>query len=482
MRKTRIEKFTWHAFGSILVFGMIFQIAGAQYDTDALYWQSILCSDEKEVRAYLRKHPDGAFVEAAIECLEDIDIENFLSLCQAHVEAERLTSGASGNALECYQSVLERRPENVEAQKGLNQIEEIKASWAQEALHDGNLDAAVRYLEELRTLNPQHSFLRELEAEIAAEILAAERRRSQNPLGRFTDCEGCPVMVVVPTGSNFIGTQRSEKQSSKNDWPRHQVDIEMPFAVSVYEVSRGEFARFISETGHSMGDSCMEGTDNHWSERQGLGWRNPGYEQTDQHPVVCVSWKEAKAYAAWLSNATEMEYRLLSESEWEYIARAGSTARYYYGNDFGSVISSKQVQQVQRRNEDSQNKRIVSSEFMDLCLHSNGAASETTFKSRNKKCSDGYTYTAPVGSLLSNGFGLHDVLGNVWEVVDDCWTANYINAPTDGSPRLDGDCSKRVVRGGSWQNSPSWNSPALRHANNSAERYINAGFRIARNF
>ena len=135
------------------MFGMIFQIAGAQYDKEASFWQSIRCSDEKEVRAYLRKFPDGAFVEAANECLEDIQIENVLSLCQAHVEAERLTSGASGNALECYQSVLERRPENVEAQKGLNQIEEIIVSWAQEALHDGNLDAAVRYLEELRVLN-----------------------------------------------------------------------------------------------------------------------------------------------------------------------------------------------------------------------------------------------------------------------------------------------------------------------------------------
>ena len=288
MRKTHIEKFTWHVVGSILMFGMIFQIAGAQYDAEALYWQSILCSDKKEVRAYLRKYPDGAFVEAAKECLEDIHIGNVLSLCQAHVEAERLTSGASGNALECYQSVLERRPENVEAQKGLNQIEEIIVSWAQEALHDGNLDAAGRYLEELRALNPLHSFLRELEAEIAAENLGAERKWSQNPLGQFTDCEGCPEMVVVPAGTFYMGSNESEEGRDDNEGPMHQVTITKSFAVGKYEVTRGQYAVFAGLTGHSPSGGCWINDGSGWKYSDTHSWQEPGFVQGGDEPVgVC---------------------------------------------------------------------------------------------------------------------------------------------------------------------------------------------------
>ena len=429
MRKTRIEKFTWHAFGSILVFGMIFQIAGAQYDKEASFWQSIRCSDEKEVRAYLRKFPDGAFVEAANECLEDIYIENFLSLCQAHVEAGRLTSGASGNALECYQSVLERRPENVEAQNGLNQIEEINASWAQEALHDGNLDAAARYLEELRALNPQHRFLRELEAEITAEILAAERRRSQNPLGRFTDCEGCPEMVVVPAGTFNMGSNESEEGIRDYEGPVHQVTISVPFAVGKYEVTFSEW------------DACVAagGCGGYRPDDEGWGRGN--------RPVINVSWEDAQAFVGWLSRETGQDYRLLTESEWEYAARAGTTEPFH----FGSTISTDQAN------------------YDGNSIYGNGRKGVYRGK------------PMPVGSFPPNKFSLYDMHGNVWEWVEDCWHKYYLDAPVNGSAWTSGNaCDVRVLRGGSWNNRPRSVRAASRGWNETWDRNNDDGFRVAR--
>ena len=411
------------------MFGMIFQVAGAQYDAEAWYWQSILCSDDKEVRAYLRKFPDGAFVEAANECLEDIHIENVLSLCQAHVEAERLTSGASGNALECYQSVLERRPENVEAQKGLNKIEEIKASWAQEALHDGNLDAAARYLEELRVLNPQHSFLRELEPEITAEILAAERRRSQNPLGRFTDCEGCPEMVVVPAGTFNMGSNESEEGIRDYEGPVHRVTIPVPFAVGKYEVTFSEW------------DACVAagGCGGYRPDDEGWGRGN--------RPVINVSWEDAQAFVGWLSRETGQDYRLLTESEWEYAARAGTTGPFH----FGSTISTDQAN------------------YDGNSIYGNGR--KGVFRGK----------TMPVGSFPPNNFGLHDMHGNVWEWVEDCWHKNYLDAPVNGSAWTSGNaCGVRVLRGGSWKNRPRSLRAASRGWNEKWDRNNDDGFRVAR--
>ena len=272
----------------------------------------------------------------------------------------------------------------------------------------------------------------------------------------FRDCEECPELVVVREGSFLMGSPESEAGRDDDEGPRHRVAFARPFAVSKYEVTRGEFARFVSAEGRSMGDSCRTYEGGGWDWRSGKNWENPGFEQTDEHPVVCVSWDDAQAYVKWLSGKTGKKYRLPSESEWEYMARAGTgTARYWGEGEEGQ------------------------------CRYANGAdealkGQYADWKWAVASCNDRHVWTSPVGSFEANGFGLHDVLGNVWEWVEDCWNGSYEGAPVDGSAWESGDCERRVLRGGSWDDAP-WNlRSANRNRHASGLRNYNAGFRVAR--
>ena len=236
----------------------------------------------------------------------------------------------------------------------------------------------------------------------------------------FRDCEGCPEMVVVPAGEYLMGSPTSEEGRADDEGPRHRVTIGEPFAVGVYEVTRGEYARFVAETGHATGDSCWTYESGEWKDRSGRSWRDPGFAQTDWHPAACVSWDDVQGYMRWLSKETGWEYRLLSESEWEYVARAGTTTPFHTGR----TISTDQA------NYDGN--------------YTYGGGREGEYRER----------TVPVGSFGPNGFGLHDVHGNVWEWTQDCWNESYRGAPVDGSAWERGDCGRRVVRGGSWDDVP----------------------------
>ena len=233
---------------------------------------------------------------------------------------------------------------------------------------------------------------------------------------RFRDCPECPELVVVPAGSFLMGSPDAEEGRREVEGPVHRVTFAAPFAVGVHEVTVSEFGRFVDETGYSTGDSCAAWEKNHWKERSSLGWRSPGFDQGDAHPVVCVSWRDALAYVGWLSGLTGKEYRLPSESEWEYAARAGTATPFHTG----ATISTDQAN------------------YDGNYVYGNG---------RQGAYREG---TLPVGSFPANGFGLHDVHGNVWEWVQDCWHGNYEGAPSDGSAWASGDCSVRVLRGGAW--------------------------------
>ena len=259
----------------------------------------------------------------------------------------------------------------------------------------------------------------------------------------FLDCPGCPEMVVVPAGSFLMGSPESEEGRHDDEGPVHRVTMARPFAVGVHEVTRGEFARFAeSATARSRGmerlmmrGACYGYEGGEWEEHPDRHWRNPGFSQTDAHPVVCVSWEDARAYVRWLSDETGEAYRLLSESEWEYVARAGTTGPYH----FGSSLSPSQANYGESRGG-----------------------------------------TAPVGSYPANAFRLHDVHGNVSEWVEDCWNGGYRGAPADGSAWESGDCSRRVLRGGSWDDSPGALRSALRFGSPTGLRYNGVGFRVAR--
>ncbi len=277
------------------------------------------------------------------------------------------------------------------------------------------------------------------------------------PGDTFRDCSDCPEMIVVPAGSFMMGSPKSEKGRSDDEGPQRRVTISKPLAVGKFEVTRRQFDAFVKATGHAVGDSCWTFEGEKWNERKGRSYRNPGFSQGGDHPVVCVHWHDAKAYVKWLNGKVDgAPYRLLSESEWEYVARAGTTTLYFFGSDESA-----------------------------LCANGNGADKGTSLIWKNNSCSDGYKRTAPVGTFSKNDFGLYDVLGNAWEWGEDCWHENYRNGPTDGSAWLkanDGDCTKRVLRGGSWFITPLVLRSAVRVRLGAEFRNVDVGFRIARTF
>ncbi len=239
----------------------------------------------------------------------------------------------------------------------------------------------------------------------------------------FKDCAECPEMVVVPAGQYTMGSPAGEEGRDSDEGPQHEVRIARPIAVGKYEVTFAEW------------DACVSGG--------GCGGYRPGDEGwgRGRRPVVEVSWEDAKAYVRWLSEQTGEAYRLLSEAEWEYAARGVTSTRYYWGDGIG-------------RNR----------------ANCGGCGSRW----------DNET-TAPVGSFGPNGYGLHDMHGNVWEWVEDCWHENYIGAPTDGSAWTTGEnCGERVLRGGSWLDHPILLRSASRFRNVAGARYIFYGFRVAR--
>ena len=310
-----------------------------------------------------------------------------------------------------------------------------------EAAREQGMDAAVLALLGGKTW---------AEVEEAAEEAAerAERLASKWPPGRkLRDCEVCPELVVMPAGRFRMGSPESEEDRYDNESPVHEVTIPEPFAVGIHEVTLEEFGHFVQETGHSAGETCWT-FEGEWKERRNRSWRKPGFRQGEGEPVVCVNWKDAQAYVRWLSSKTGEGYRLLSESEWEYAARAGTETPFHYGR----TISTEQA-------------------------NYNG---EYTYVSGRKGENRGRT--VPVGTFPPNEFGLHDVHGNVWEWVEDCWHDSYQGAPSDGSAWTSGgDCSVRVVRGGSWVNIPGFLRSADRYGwGPSGLRLAHYGFRVAR--
>lgn len=262
----------------------------------------------------------------------------------------------------------------------------------------------------------------------------------------FQDCAACPQMVIVPAGSFAMGSKREELYEA----PRHQVTIASPLAVGVHEVTVAEFGRFVDATGHATGHSCWSRENHEPESRIGRGWRNPGFPQEASHPVVCVNWHDAQRYATWLSELTGERYRLPSESEWEYVARAGMPRPW--------------------RHETHQ------------CAYANGsdASANQLVPWEAAQCDDGYAHTAPVGSFPANAWGLHDALGNASEWTQDCWNESYAGAPTDGRAWERGECARRVLRGGAYSFVQTKLRFAHRDATNSGNRGDIYGFRVVR--
>ena len=398
-----------------------------QLATERLFWESIKdLTNAEYFQAYIDQYPDGAYVKLArikLKVLKDASEKNTTTGVDAQLNStvEQLPE-PSFESVELSLNLT--RPERSNIQKGL-----VVAGFDPGAA-DGLFGQRTRVAIGKWQLSRGVDKTGYLDAKSAKVLiaLAAEFVPARSPGDVFRDCKSCPQMVVVPAGDYMMGSPSSEKGRVDDEGPRHRVTISKPFAVGKYEVTFSQWDACVAEGGCSHRPS-----DNSWG-------RN-------ERPVINVNWKDAKAYVKWLSGRTGHQYRLLSESEWEYVARAGTTGPFH----FGRTISTNQV-------------------------NYNG---EYVYGSGREGVNRGKTVS--VGSFPSNGYGLHDVHGNVWEWVEDCWHTSYAGAPKDGRAwTTGGDCTDRVLRGGSWISKPRILRAANRNRNEAGNRNNVNGFRVAR--
>jgi formylglycine-generating enzyme required for sulfatase activity len=259
---------------------------------------------------------------------------------------------------------------------------------------------------------------------VRRSVLSVDAERALKAGDHFQECTRCPAMVVAPSGSFMMGSPSTDAVADADEFPQHSVTIATPFAVSKDEVTFENW-----DVCYELGGCRIRPDD--------LGWGR------GSRPVILVNWDDAQQYVSWLSKQTGKNYRLLSEAEWEYAARAGSTTAYSWGDDI---------------KKDGQ--------AMADCF-----ACGSPFDDKQ---------TAPAASFAPNAFGLNDALGNVWEWVEDCYHDSYDGAPQDGSAWTAGDCSQRVIRGGSWADLPQILRSAFRLRGPIDNRYDGLGFRIGR--
>lgn len=245
----------------------------------------------------------------------------------------------------------------------------------------------------------------------------------------FQDCPNCPVMVVMPVKSFMMGSPENEKGRSKNEGPQQFVTISPGLSISKHEVTFAQWDACVADGGCEA-----KPNDNGWGR--------------DDRPVIDVMWYDAQAYAAWLSAKTHKKYRLLSEAEWEFAAKGGGASTY----SWGAVASHEHANYG-----------------TDDCCGGHIEGRDRWLES-----------TAPVGSFPANQLGLHDLSGNVWEWVEDCWDESHTGRPTDSAARIDGDCNLRIMKGGSWASMPVRIRGAFRDAYPPNDHGTIIGFRVAR--
>lgn len=270
----------------------------------------------------------------------------------------------------------------------------------------------------------------------------------------ITDCPNCPTVIAIAPGRFKMGAPEDEDDSTDAERPQAMIDVG-PFAIGKYEVTRGQFAAFVA-TGYSPADSCWSEKNGKYDFIKGRNWLDPDFEQSDNDPVVCVTAEDAEAYVKWLTKTTGQRYRLPSEAEWEYAARAGAETPFYWGEDVD-----------------------------DFCDYGNVTDKSAIRKFKGWKgisCDDGVVFTAPVGSYKPNANGLYDMLGNVKEWMADCWNDDLEGIGPTAKARRSGNCNMRVVRGSAWDSYPTVIRLAARDKNNVPTAYHFYGFRVARDF
>jgi formylglycine-generating enzyme len=365
----------------------------------------------------------------------------------SHSPIPELLLAALGGAADHYkQGVISAAAIGVYLKYAISQMSGVALTPQEGKLPDPAF-AQGEFLFRISRSNPQGS--QRGDPALSVRPGSGQSFRDRTPDGLL--CGICPEMVVVPGGKFAMGS--GEPPEGRNDVPQHSVNISRPFAVAKFSVTRGEFQAFVTETSYAPQDGCTVLNEGGWQLEAARSWRSPGFIQDSRHPVVCVDWNDAKAFTTWLSKKTAKPYRLLTEAEWEYVARARTTTQYYFGD------------------RDS-----------DFCRYGNGPdqSLKSKFSLPALSCDDGYVYTAPVGSFPPNAFGLYDMHGNVMQWVEDCGNSNYKNAPLNGLPWISGDCKQRVERGGSWSFLSDMLTSSARLGIPLDSRFDTLGFRVAR--
>ncbi len=288
---------------------------------------------------------------------------------------------------------------------------------------------------------------------------------SQQPAQARTqrDCTVCPALVQLEAGSFEVGSDPGAVQRPflpadrvEVEQPKQRVNLHRPFVMGKTEVTVAEYRAFILAS-QRPASTCLsfDFADGKWK-NEGATWFAPGFEQGDDHPVTCVSWEDAIAYTQWLSEEFGRGYRLPSETEWEYAARAGTQTLWTWGED-----------------------KDLACEFANVADDSGRTAGVASSLAGVFDCNDGHPFTAPADFGRPNPWGLHGTIGNVGEWTADCLVRSLRGIPLDGSPRHEPDCSDRTIRGGAWFNPPLYNRPAFRYGTGQDEAYNLVGFRIA---
>lgn len=290
----------------------------------------------------------------------------------------------------------------------------------------------------------------------------------------FTDCPRCPEMVSLPGGEFFMGATLEELTAAGlppyfqgRELPRHRVTISRPFAVAKYELSNAQFAAFVNDTGYAPADGCWIFIGWEWILDDQRSWKNTQLGGDETHPVTCISWHDAVAYTRWLSERTGKNYRLLSEAEWEYAARGGTETAYWFGNSTEEICKYVNLGDITTRDRFRWHETEIKFEPVDNWTY--------------VPCEDGYATTAPVTFGSPNPFGIYNMLGNVQELVTDCWHPSYETGPATEQPRqISGDCGLRVMRGQGWTAIAASTRAAFRAKMVATDRRFYLGIRVAR--
>lgn len=454
-----------------------------------------------------------AAVESARNRLEEL--QRVLSQADQALASGNLIEPANASALALYRRALALEADNARARAGIAAVAEASLARFDQLLGDSDFEGAESLLDALAELelepeqlatrrdrltearaDQRRSLISRVRSAIdAAEFDAAEQaindliafgaeaavieqlRRSLEDAERYAGFEPGqlfqdgiggddfgPVMVVVPSGSFVMGSPDNENDRVDNEGPRFRVTFDRGFALSRTEITVGEFRAFVDATGY-VTDAERRGSSRVYNANTGsiaprdrVTWRNDfrGERADDESPVVHVSWNDAAAYARWLAQRSERNYRLPSEAEFEYALRAGTQTRYWWGDD--------------RPSEPVENVTGDGDRFIG------GRSWEVAFR----RYSDGFWGPAPVGSLKPNPFGLYDMGGNVMEWVEDCWHDSYVRAPNDGSAWVNPGCDRRVIRGAQWSSTPAMSRSAFRLSAGPTTADPRVGFRVAR--